>query len=348
MKEQENVQRTLGFAELALKHLRQHKLPATPSYFAFWYAYATGLNGSLNCAVDATMATRGRLTPDEIQRLRHTYLSQAPTDRIDEIGGEIVSDITDISTVIAQILAETAEYGARLAEIMESVDQRSHGTAEALEFLAEASRRIEEGRRSLEERLQEARSGFDTLRSSLETVRVGQQNDPLTTLATRKHFDTAIERAINEAVAEGTSLALILTDIDHFKSFNDRYGHQTGDQVLRLVAQSAKQNIRGQDIACRYGGEEFAIILPSTTEEQAALVGEHIRQAVMSRELVKRSTGETIGHLTVSAGIAALRPGDTPQSLIERADSCLYAAKRAGRNLVISESRLGDSDRDVA
>ena len=130
----------------------------------------------------------------------------------------------------------------------------------------------------------------------------------------------------------------MMTDIDHFKKFNDTYGHLTGDQVLRLVAMSVKQNVKGQDIAARYGGEEFAIVLPNTVLRSAITVADHIRRAVMTKELMKRSTGEHLGRVTISIGVAALRPGDTPQSLIERADTCLYAAKRCGRNRVICET----------
>jgi diguanylate cyclase len=133
-------------------------------------------------------------------------------------------------------------------------------------------------------------------------------------------------------------MSLMLTDIDHFKNFNDTFGHLTGDQVLRLVALSVKQNVKGQDLAARYGGEEFAVVLPDTVLRSAITVAEHIRRAVMTKELMKRSTGEHLGRVTISIGVAAMHPGDTAQSLIERADKCLYAAKRNGRNRVICEA----------
>ena len=129
-----------------------------------------------------------------------------------------------------------------------------------------------------------------------------------------------------------------MTDIDHFKNFNDTWGHLTGDQVLRLVAMSMKQNVKGQDIAARYGGEEFAVILPNTVLRSALTVADHIRRAVMSKELMKRSTGQNLGRVTISLGCATARKGDTVQSLIARADACLYAAKRNGRNRVICET----------
>ena len=133
-------------------------------------------------------------------------------------------------------------------------------------------------------------------------------------------------------------MSLMLTDIDHFKTFNDSFGHLTGDQVLRLVAMSVKHNVKGKDTAARYGGEEFAVILPNTMLRAAVTVADHIRRAVMAKELMKRSTGENLGRMTISIGVATLRKSDTGQSLIERADTCLYAAKRHGRNRVICET----------
>jgi diguanylate cyclase len=144
-----------------------------------------------------------------------------------------------------------------------------------------------------------------------------------------------LEKAIAEALETNEAMSLMLTDIDHFKTFNDNFGHLTGDQVLRLVAMSVKHNVKGEDTTARYGGEEFAVILPNTILRAAVTVAEHIRRAVMAKELMKRSTGEHLGRMTISIGVATLRKGDTRQSLIERADTCLYAAKRHGRNRVI-------------
>jgi diguanylate cyclase len=108
--------------------------------------------------------------------------------------------------------------------------------------------------------------------------------------------------------------------------------------VLRLVAQALKQNVKGQDVAARYGGEEFAVVLPRTGLQQAITVGDHIRRAVMGKELMKRSTGEHLGRITISVGVALFRKDDTTQSFIGRADAGLYAAKRNGRNRVICEN----------
>nr|WP_246349399.1 GGDEF domain-containing protein [Devosia subaequoris] len=168
--------------------------------------------------------------------------------------------------------------------------------------------------------------------------------DPLTKIANRKSFDEGLADAIAVAADGGTPLCLMLLDIDHFKNFNDTYGHQTGDQVLRLVAMTLKSNIKGKDLAARYGGEEFVAVLPSTDLDGAVIIAENIRKAIQAKELLKRSTNEKLGRITASFGVAVFAPNDNAMSLIERADRCLYAAKRAGRNRVVSETELVEID----
>ena len=132
---------------------------------------------------------------------------------------------------------------------------------------------MENNNKKLEARLTASKQEINQLQENLEAVRSESLTDPLTTLSNRKFFDFALEKAIADAKAKGEPLSLMMTDIDHFKAFNDNFGHLTGDQVLRLVAMSVKQNVKGQDIAARYGGEEFAIALPNTVLRSAITVG---------------------------------------------------------------------------
>ena len=198
---------------------------------------------------------------------------------------------------------------------------------------------MKQNNHALEQRLNASKEEINQLQENLEAVRTESLTDPLTSLANRKYFDDSARAGDRAKRAERSEpLSLVMTDIDHFKTFNDTWGHLTGDQVLRLVAMSVKQNVKGQDIAARYGGEEFAVILPNTVLRSALTVADHIRRAVMIKELMKRSTGQNLGRVTISLGVATARKGDTAQSLIERADACLYAAKRNGRNRVICET----------
>jgi diguanylate cyclase len=131
-----------------------------------------------------------------------------------------------------------------------------------------------------------------------------------------------------------------MLDIDHFKNFNDKFGHPLGDQVLRLVAATIGECVKGRDVVARYGGEEFSVILPKTGLNSACTVGDQIRQAVANKEVTKKSTAEKLGQITLSVGVAQFRSEETGAELIVRADEALYAAKQRGRNCVVADSEL--------
>jgi diguanylate cyclase len=167
-------------------------------------------------------------------------------------------------------------------------------------------------------------------------------SDSLTGLANRKNFEQTLTLFAKAAADNHEPLSLMLLDIDHFKKFNDRHGHQTGDTVLQLVARTLSDNVKGQDLAARYGGEEFALLLPRTRSDQAARLGDNIRALIGARKLVKRGSGENLGQITISAGIAEYRPGESLSVFVQRADKALYAAKRQGRNRVVTATSSTD------
>ena len=337
----DEYERTLAFAEIALGQLKALRQPAYPRNYEVWYAYATGYNPSLNQTINETITRNGTLTASEVDQIYETYLSPARlTDRIDNVGGQIVDEIEQVMSMIDVAVGSASQYTESLAHAtldLGSAKDRD-GLRAIVETLVRATRDMEENNTRLENSLKASKQEISQLQVNLEAVRNESLTDPLTSLANRKYFDQALEKVMAQSVSSGEPMALLLTDIDHFKAFNDTFGHLTGDQVLRLVAIAVKQNVKGQDIAARYGGEEFAVILPNTPLRAALTVADHVRRAVMTKELMKRSTGEHLGRVTVSIGVAEMRKGETTQSLIERADNCLYAAKRCGRNRVMCET----------
>ena len=151
-----------------------------------------------------------------------------------------------------------------------------------------------------------------------------------------RYFQEQMSANIQTAKRYESVFSLILIDIDFFKKFNDTYGHQSGDAVLRQVAQTIKRNIRSTDIPCRYGGEEMSVILTNTNKEDAIKTAVKICEAVRNKEF-ELATGDWT-HVTISLGVASMpQDGETTESLIEYADKCLYVAKRNGRNQVVFE-----------
>ena len=333
-------ERTMAFAEVALGQIKSLRQTAVPRNYEIWYVYATGYNPPLNKIINETLARNGRLTEADLEQIYETYLSQIKTtDRIDKVGARVIREIDDVMKLINDALGMSASYDASLSGAAEKLSiARAPDQIEAIvESLIKSTREMRDTNKALEERLSLSKSEISNLQHSLEAIRAESLTDPLTGLGNRKYFDRSIDAAVQNALANGEPLTLLMFDIDHFKSFNDSYGHLTGDQVLRLVGMSLKQNIKGQDITARYGGEEFAVVLPNTALRQALTVADHIRRAVMAKELKKKSTGEILGRVTISVGVSMLKPGDDTDALIERADACLYAAKRNGRNRVICE-----------
>ncbi|MCP1766456.1 diguanylate cyclase [Bradyrhizobium japonicum] len=331
----------MAFAEVALGQIRSLRQTAIPRNYEIWYVYATGYNASLNKIINETLARHGKLTEGDLEQIYETYLSHIKTtDRIDKVGARVIGEIDDVMTVLSEALGMTGSYDASLSgatEQLSSAKDRDQ-IKSIVETLLRSTGEMRETNKALEDRLTLSKNEISNLQQSLEAIRAESLTDPLTGLGNRKYFDRMIGMAVQSALASGEPLSLLLFDIDHFKSFNDSYGHLTGDQVLRLVGLSMKQTIKGQDITARYGGEEFAVLLPNTALRQALTVADHIRRAVMAKELKKKSTGEILGRVTISVGVSMLKQGDDPDALIERADACLYAAKRNGRNRVICEA----------
>ena len=335
--------RTIKLAEGALERIKALRLPANPHNFEVWYTYASGHNAALNNAINMMLDAGGSITPAQIEEIYLKHLSAADIgERIDKVGTQIAGEIEQVMAMIDASIGTANDYSESLAGATKEIasDGDRDQVRMIVESLVSATREVETKNQLMQQRLKDSRKEIRELQENLEVVRTESLTDPLTTLSNRKFFDNMIERLIKQAAGSKQPLSLILTDIDHFKKFTDTYGHLTGDQVLRLVAVSLKHNVKGQDIAARYGGEEFAVLLPNTALSQAITVADHIRRAVQSKELMRRSTGETLGRVTISLGVAQWHEGDDVASILERADSCLYAAKSAGRNCVVAENML--------
>lgn len=333
-------QQAVKHGDNAMRLLKEGNIPPFPQFYELFYTYVTGVNPALNARIKALMEDSDVPEGALAEKLYKEFTRAKDfEDRLDSVSDEISEKISSVNKAIEGAISSTTSYSGSLeaaSGVLAGDMDKDTLKALAMRLLTE-TRQMEQNNRALEERLESSRFDIAHLKRDLDEVRRESMLDPLTKIFNRKCFDQGLDEAISNAERTNEPLSLLLLDIDHFKQFNDNFGHQTGDQVLRLVAMTLKSNVKGRDMAVRYGGEEFAAILPQTDLKGAAGLAETLRQAIQAKELLKRSTNEKLGRITASVGISTYRPGDNAVSLIERADLCLYAAKGLGRNRVVHE-----------
>ncbi|MEO1252574.1 MAG: GGDEF domain-containing protein [Pseudomonadota bacterium] len=338
---------THRIAELTLGALRKTGLPASPRNFEVWYAHIDGRRPALSRDIEIATDAFGRVSQQDADALFRNHIQRGGLSRdVVDLVGRLNAEVMDLHGVIEQTGETAIGNSAQLGDIGDQLRQSSEdypAVSALLESVISVAKNMADQNEKLESRLEESASEISSLQQSVVAIEAEAMKDPLTGVANRARFDQAIKQFIEEAKASGEPLSLLLADIDHFKAFNDTWGHQTGDQVLRLVAEVMGGNIRGGDTLARYGGEEFGVILPGARLENAIMLADRIRSAVENRRLKKRRTNEDLGMITLSIGVASLKNADNDDTLIERADRCLYAAKNAGRNTVVDEETVGSA-----
>lgn len=325
-----------SFARRAIDDMERWQIWPTPLNFELWLHYVGDPEGNLGRELQRILAAGEPFTDVVAETLAATFLPRTRlTEELRDAGAQLSRELQSVAGAIATAQKSQEAYGRTLAVAGEGLSKVEAVAAQPLiDSLAQATRQVQRENASLERRLHESTLEVNRLREHLEQVRRDSMTDALTNLANRKAFDEQLARLCGEAEDMGKVLTLAVIDIDHFKRFNDTWGHQTGDQVLRFVASVIGKTAVAPRFAARYGGEEFGLIFPGETVESVAKVLESVREEIGSRSLKRRSTNEDLGAVTISAGAAQFCLGDTTSCLIERADEALYSSKRTGRNKV--------------
>jgi diguanylate cyclase len=321
--------------------MAQHSIAPMPDNYHLFYTFAAGADTALKQAVSEILTANRRFTAAVLDDLQSRFGATKRAERVmADLGAGMSGTLNSVIERIASAERDTVAYGRTLSAASGELgaQQSPDDLRKLVGTLVTATQTMEARTRDLEGELQRSSEEVGELKAKLDDVRKEALTDALTGISNRKAFDAEIASAMARAKKTGEPLCLFMCDIDRFKMFNDTWGHQTGDQVLRLVANCLSENVKGRDTAARYGGEEFGVILPQTALADAVAVANSIRMRVESKKLLKKSTGDILGVITISIGVAQFAPNDTADSLIQRADACLYAAKNAGRNLVIAQT----------
>lgn len=245
-----------------------------------------------------------------------------------------------VQSVASNVDEKVDRHSLNLATINEDISKNKEPDPKVV---LRAVKQLFEANVQLHGELTSAQEQIDVKQQQLESYMTEARTDQLTGVSNRRAFDEEIHRLFAIRERRPSDLCLLMADIDHFKLFNDYHGHQVGDEMLQRVAGTFELSTRSCDIVCRYGGEEFAILLPRTKIADAVRVAERARAAV---EALRCDIGEIELHVTTSIGVVELRSGEDIAAFVKRGDEALYAAKVAGRNCVWHESSVQSQQLD--
>ena len=344
----ENHEKARALRAEANQFMDANNIAPTPAAYELFFHYRLGADRELRDAIEAAAQSGKPLSGDVLEKLHARFFSQA--HGIDEATVQLEKELKELTGTLQSTGEGSLAYGRTLGVAVEQLARTDvpPQVQGLIEGVASATRLMAEANKALEMRVESSTKEIEGLRKKMESLRRESLVDALTGLANRRAFDESLKVSVAEAEQEAKPLCVLMCDIDHFKKFNDTWGHATGDQVLRLVAQCVSSNVKGRDTAARYGGEELVVILPNTGMKDAATVAEQIRRTVETRKIVKKSTGESYGSITLSIGVSELKPGETIAQFLERADVCLYEAKRSGRNRVCTQVSADEQAKAMA
>jgi diguanylate cyclase len=338
----EDVDTATQHAATAIAEMAMREISPTPGNFCVWYNYISGSVPELRRDLDALLLSGKTVSASNIQDLFDKYFREPDADeRLQQNGDDLQSTLTEVIRQVTQAGLDANEFGKTLSKANSSLGTGRIDPGSMKDLVGEliaATKLIGQRNQALEAQLKQSSAKVTALQSRLDAARRDALTDALTGIGNRKSFDLAVQYRAQQATEQHSELCLLIMDIDHFKKFNDSFGHRVGDQVLKLVGSKLKQALNANDSAARYGGEEFALLMPQTKMFDAVDRADKFRTGLGAHSLKNRSTGQVYGAVTVSIGVSRYRAGEALEGFITRADQALYRAKKDGRNRVVAES----------
>ncbi|MDK9761511.1 GGDEF domain-containing protein [Vibrio sp. D420a] len=333
----DEFQKSTANLKKAVPLMMKNRVSTTPANYALWYTYVDNAIPQLNKDMDGVLEHYGICPPALGEQLYNDYVASKSETTINDLRANLELLVSEVSSSMNDTLTDTSAFSEMIDKSFEDlsqVDNNSMSIDEVMSLvrqLVSESQNIRHSTQFLNSQLNAATSEISKLKSQLVEVQKDALFDSLTTLYNRRSFNKDLQMLCESDQA----LCLVLLDIDHFKTFNDTYGHLFGDTVLKGIARKLKMACRDGISAYRFGGEEFAMIIPNKSLRIARQIADTSRRSLEKLSIKDRRSGEQVGNITASFGVAELQPNETADSLIERADKLLYEAKSLGRNRVM-------------
>jgi diguanylate cyclase len=334
---QETMEEAQEFLRLTLRLLAKHDLPPNPVNYGLGYHYTVGSDTRLKEKLEEIFSADRDLSPKEAKELFLRFLFNCDDCDLRGLREELLKIVAEMVGALLELAGKASVSSKNLESHVDKLEQ----TEDVKEIISIASSIVTETRslvsdtQDLEEHLHHSSDEMTKLKDELEQARHAAYVDALTGILNRRGFDQELAQLIQQTNKQASGFCLLIMDIDHFKSVNDKHGHIAGDKVLQALAFLLNTHTKGGDSTARFGGEEFAVLLPETDIDDAAKVAENIRLHVGKMVLKRPRTGELLSDITASIGVGCYRAGETANEFIHRCDEALYQAKKLGRNRVV-------------
>ncbi len=315
----------------------KHRIAATPANYALWYTYVDNAIPELNLELDYILNSFGFCPTATGDQLYRDFIASKTETNVTQLKQNVEVLVHELSSSMDDALSDTNAFSEVIDKSfsnLEKVQDKNLSIEEAMQVirdLVSESQGIRHSTNFLNDQLNNASQEISRLKTQLAQVHKAALFDSLSGLYNRRAFDDDLASLVQ---AEQT-LSLIFLDIDHFKVFNDEYGHLFGDNVIRAIAKRLQSTCQAGITAYRYGGEEFALLVPHKSLRVARQFAEMLRTSIEKLNVKDRRTSEQVSSITASFGVAEKMPNDTPEAIVERADRKLYEAKKLGRNRVM-------------
>lgn len=315
----------------ALPLLNKHKTPVNPVNYAVWYEYVSGNNQQLEGEIDRRLNKNESITAEITQKLYEKYVLMGMPERLEKTNNGLKTVVDDTLENITKAESTTGNFISGLDESQAALANctTTDDLKDLIGDMLVNTQSMSATGNELKQELVRSSQQISKLKEQLAAVKKLAETDALTGLLNRGAFDNELTDLCQQTTVDA---ALVLFDLDHFKKLNDSFGHLLGDKVIQFFASLLTKQAGSEHLAIRYGGEEMALILLDVSQREALVIAEQIRNGFANSRLKKKGSENSIGQVTVSAGLSMLRSTDTPHSLIERTDEALYLSKENGRN----------------